>query len=113
MAQNSRESDLMRATRRFLQEVELGVRAANRKVIGKMIPSLDREAFLRLALAVARLRASYLEAVMGTNWEDPSPGLIELRKRREIYEEALRAFDALERSIERGYVAIDEKPKTE
>jgi methionine synthase I (cobalamin-dependent) len=96
---------------RFLEEVEQGIRAANREVIHGQIPALNRESFLNFAIVVARLRADYLAAALkASHTGRVDAALIEalkaLRQQREAFEEARAAFDALQRAIERGYVEI-------
>lgn len=98
--------------KRFLGEIEQGIRLANREIIDPRIPSLNRDTVLTFAIAVARLRANYLEAAfrLGINehGEAPDPAEIEeLRRHREMFQEALHAFRALREAIERGYVDVD------
>ena len=106
-------SDQSRAQRRFLEDVEFAVRAANREILARALPNLDKESFYRFAVAGARKRADYLNAVLTMDWEHAEQKLEALRRKREIFEEAIMAFEALERTIERGYVDIaapDGKP---
>ncbi len=98
--------------KRFLGEVEQGIRLANRKSIHKHIPSIDKDNFLAFATSVARLRARYLEAAfkLGVNEQGDPPDqgqVTELRTRREMYEEARAAFEALREAIEKGYVDVE------
>jgi len=98
----------MIAHRRFLEEVEMAVRAANQEIIGQRIPHLDRKAFFRLAVSVARLRADYLKAVMSLEWDHAGPdGVTEIQNRRRVFEEARDGFEALQHAFERGYVAFE------
>ncbi|MFA7429388.1 MAG: hypothetical protein WCZ23_04455 [Rhodospirillaceae bacterium] len=100
-------TDDLRRQRRFLEEVELAIRAANREIIGGHIPTMTRDAFVRLAVAVGKVRAGYLDGVLAMDWADPSEtALQELRHKREMYEEARAGFDALRHCIETGYVDI-------
>lgn len=99
--------------KRFLGEVEQGIRFANREIIQKVIPHLTKEAILSFAVVVGRLRAEYLEAAFRLGSHDnggmPEPAQIaELRTRREMFEEAREAFEALRHSIERGYVDVQD-----
>ena len=48
--------------KRFLGEIEQGIRQSNRQIIHQRIPSLSKETVLAFALALGRLRARYLEA---------------------------------------------------
>ena len=97
------------AQKRFLSEVEHGIRAANREVIHGAVPQLNRTSFYSLAVALAKLRANYLQAALQIlcTPEQQIPGLLDdLKHRREAFEEGSKAFEALERAIERGYVDI-------
>lgn len=109
--ENGDDAALLRRQRLFLEEIERSVRESNRELIHDRIPVLDREGFVHFARVVARLRAAYLEAAfLASEHEDlaqSQPGWVErLRGHREAYEEARLAFEALQRSIERGYVDI-------
>lgn len=103
--------------KRFLGEIEQGIRFANREIIHKEIPTLTKEAILSFAVVVGRLRARYLEAAfrLGASDDGGMPQasqIAELRSRREMFEEAREAFEALRHSIERGYVDVQGlKPK--
>lgn len=99
------ESTRIRKQQKFLQDVEHAISDANRQIIHAQIPRLDRASFVTFATRVAELRADYLKAAMGVATSG-SGDFIDLRDRRERYEEAKAAFAALERSIERGYVDI-------
>ena len=97
------------AQRRFLEEIEMAVRAANQEIIGHKIPHLDRTSFFKLAVSIARLRAQYLEAVMAMDWDHgDGNALATLRRRREVFEEARNGFEALQHAYEKGYVALDQ-----
>ena len=92
------------AHKRFLSEIERGIQAANREVIHAAVPDLNRESFFNLAVALARLRASYLQValrILSTPEAEVAGLLAELRQRREAFEEGSKAFEALERAIER------------
>jgi membrane protease subunit (stomatin/prohibitin family) len=106
MAEFTGNPEQLRAYTRFIEEIEMALRAANREIIGKQIPELNKESFFRLAVAVAKLRADYLKAVLGLNWEEDGIDITSVQSKRAIYEEASKAFEALERTIERGYVDI-------
>jgi hypothetical protein len=63
------------------------------------------------AVTIGRLRARYLEAAfqLGINEQGDPPKdeeIAELKRRREMFEEARNAFDALRDAIEKGYVDI-------
>jgi hypothetical protein len=86
------------------------VREANRAVIGQRVPELTRDAFLRLATVVARLRAEYLAAALSlgkdTRGAVTAEEIARLSKLRSAYDETRMAFEALERALSRGYVDI-------
>ncbi len=98
--------------KRFLGEVEQGIRFANSELIHQKIPTLNKDTILAFAVAVGRLRASYLEAAfklgLDETGEMPQPEIVEeLKRRRKLYEEARMAFEALREAIEKGYVDVD------
>ena len=99
-----------RDEQRFLNEMEQGVRLANQEIIHERIPGLDKHTILALAVSVARLRASYLETALkvgSLGSDEPDKALVgELRSRREAFEEARSAYDALHRAIEVGYIDV-------
>ncbi len=97
---------------RFLGEIEQGIRYVNREVIHKHIPSINKDIILSFAVSVGRLRARYLESAfkLGVNdqGETPDPSAInELKNRKEMFEEARLAFEALREAIEKGYVDVE------
>jgi hypothetical protein len=103
----------LKAQQRFLDEIEQGIRFANRELIRKQIPELSKERILALAVSVGRLRARYLEAAfrLGVAEEGVLPAREELEKlteHRAHYEEARQAFEALRDAIEKGYIDVQE-----
>lgn len=102
------DAALMRKQRQFLDQIERSIREANRRIIHDRISELDQEGFVRFAHHVARLRAAYLQAALEVGLDagedEPASWIVSLRRRREAYEEARDAFEALQRAIERGYV---------
>src|SRR5438046_2892692 len=91
----------------FPAEVEAIVRAANQAVIHDGLRRLDRDAVTRLAVAVAKLRTRYLQAALGLiGHEDGVPpdyaDISSVTRARVMYEEAMHAFNAVTRAIERG-----------
>ncbi|MHA1154132.1 MAG: hypothetical protein ACTSQ7_16020 [Alphaproteobacteria bacterium] len=103
----------LRAEQVFFDEVELGVRVANREMIRARIPELDRDKIHALAVMVGRLRASYLELAFqmcaAGDGAAPETAIVEnLRERRLMFEEARDAYEALRRAVERGYIDIPE-----
>lgn len=101
-------TDDLRRQRRFLEEVEMAIRTANREIIGGHIPTMDRQTFMRLAVAVGKVRAAYLDGVLHMDWSagGETTALEDLRRKREMYEEAKAGFEALRHCIEVGYVDI-------
>ena len=95
--------------KRFLGEMEQGIRQANRNLIHERIPSINQDSVLELGEVVAQLRAHYLEAAfkLGKDVAADQPKILELKTRREMYEEARTAFEALREAIEKGYVDVD------
>lgn len=104
------DSAQLRKQQRFLGEVEVGIRDANRKIIHERIPDLDRQRFVTFATFVAELRADYLALALSLQSKAGEPAaqsaIAALRLRREAYFEGREAFAALERAVERGYVDI-------
>lgn len=99
--------------KRFLMEMENAISAANREVIHTRLPAMTKERILPFAVSVARLRARYLEAAFTFSEKEHGEALDEaeindLRRNREMYEEAREAFGALTHAIERGYIDISE-----
>ena len=102
--------DLLRQ-KHFLGEVEQAIRFANTELIHKQIPHLSKDTILAFAVQVGKLRANYLEAAfkVGLNEtpEVPTDAIIDdIKRKRELFEEARLAFDALRDAIEKGYVDI-------
>ena len=69
---------------------------------------------LSFAIAVAKVRAQYIEAAFkfadgaeGTEGTEGADEIDELRLLRGRFEEARDAFIALQRAIELGYVAVE------
>jgi len=90
----------------FKGAMDKAVVAANKEVLGKI--TLSRDAFLRLALNTASLRATYLQKgiEVGSTKVPTAEQLAALAHLRHAYEETTAVFEALERIIERGYVEI-------
>lgn len=103
------EFEQSRMVQAFLNDLDLGIRAANQEIIHGRIPDLDLKKAFVFATMVARLRADYLEAAFKhcTVSTHPAPEDIEdLRTKRLSYEEARDAFQALRHAIESGYIDI-------
>jgi hypothetical protein len=95
----------------FLANVEKMVRTANREIIHRHIPVFSTDDVTRLAVAVAELRARYLVAARRLIEHErgvvpDTADMVQLAKAREMFDEAVHAFEALRRAIERGYVEI-------
>jgi len=91
---------------RFKETIDKTIYATNRSVIHSRVPNLNQDSFLRLATRVAELRADYLAKALSVSAAAGRPSqeaIADLRHTREGYEELLKAFDAMERAIERGY----------
>lgn len=93
-------------TNRFLLEVESKVIEANRRAIRAKLPSLARRDFESLSEKVAVLRADYLAAALKCDWTADHISATSIPDKRRAYEEAVTAFEALERAVKRGYVVI-------
>lgn len=101
----------MMQQKRFLNDIEQGIRIANREIIHARIPELTTDSVLAFAVAIARVRARYLEAAFqAADMDNAAPldqdMIDKLRTHREAYEEAKLAFEALRYAIERGYVDV-------
>lgn len=94
------------ATERLSQEFEQAILEVNRRHIRAATGGVRKEHFMRAADNVARLRASYLSAVLRLEAAAEPPPAAELQRVRELrlaYEEALQGFDALRHALKRGY----------
>ena len=104
--------------KRFLEELEYGIRFTNREIINKIIPVLNKNTIFELAVSIARLRGLYLDAAfkIAVNEHGQLPEETDIRKlkrRREMFEETKSAFDALSEAIKRGYIDLDWDEKIE
>ncbi len=107
--------DSQKAQQHLFHALEQGIVEANRQCISALIPKVSRDTVLTMAVAVARLRARYLEAACSMGGADDDnlpdePKMTQLRKRREMFEEGRTAYEALRHSIERGYVVVEGQP---
>lgn len=113
MAEKQDDYQKLLSQKRFLGELEQGIRFANREIIHSLIPLLNKDTFLSFAVNVGKLRAQYLRAAFELATEHghhhiPDRAQIEeLRVRRESFEEAKNAFEALREAIEKGYVDVE------
>ena len=98
---------------RFLRETEQAIRITNNEIIHKQLPPITSERMLTFSVAVAKLRAQYIEAAFtfaDAKHADGAEGasdIDELGLCRRRFEEARDAFIALQRAIELGYVAAE------
>jgi len=95
----------------FLKEIEQAIQVANREILSQRLPPITKKNILPLAISVARLRGQYLAEAFKIAESDAGQSPTEeeintLKKNREMYEEARRAFEALTHVIERGYVEL-------
>lgn len=105
----SADDALNERQRQALAFINKAIQPMNREVIHRAIPGLGREKYIEFAAVVAQLRADYLATALtyfvGRRQNTATKaGLAQLREMRETYEEALQAYDALHRALERGYV---------
>jgi len=111
MSRFTEDIDDQRAKLQFFDEIERSIRIVNQEVIHARIPELNRESAIAFAVSVARLRASYLDAAMQVcangSGEAPDVEAVEdLRRKREVFEEARTAYEALRHAIDVGYIDI-------
>jgi hypothetical protein len=92
--------------KRMLAFIDKSVRLVNREVIHKHIQGLTKERFVEFAASVARLRADYLSSAMKAflDGEGDAKELADLAHKRELFEEGVKAYEALHRALERGYI---------
>ena len=104
-------NDDLREQLHFMKEIESAIMVANREVIHQHIPPLSKDSVLGFAVSVSRVRAEYLKAVLVESHKREG-GFSEtaakaLKVKREQYEEAVQAFEALKHAIEMGYVELE------
>ncbi len=106
-------NDDLSNNQRFLSETEHAIRVANNEVIHKLVPPITSERMLSFAVAIAKLRAQYIQAAFEFADKKPSGGaegvaeIDELNLHRNRFEVAREAFIALQRAIELGYVSVE------
>ncbi len=108
LTREAAESDSRQRILHFLEHTEAAILEANCEVIGRELPNLNRESFLRMAVRVAELRADYIRAgLKAAGNRRPDAETVEtLARLRRAYEEMQSVFEAAERVIERGYVKL-------
>jgi hypothetical protein len=98
---------------RFLRETEQAIRISNNEVIHKEIAPISSERIQTFAIAVAKLRAQYIDAAFkfaDAHHPEGAEGIAEIEELglcRRRFEEARDAFIALQRAIELGYMAVE------
>lgn len=94
--------------RHFLENLEAAILEANCQVMGQAIPRLNQEAFLKIAVRVAELRADYIRygLQVSEHRHPDADSIAKLEGLRKAYEEMVHVFEAAERVIERGYVKL-------
>lgn len=111
MAKHTDDYKKLMLQQKFMQDIEQGIRIANREIIHERLPHITEEAVLKFAVTVSRFRARYLEAAFQLTSEGgalPEKKVMdELSESREAYLLARNAFDALQRAIEQGYVDLE------
>lgn len=102
------DKEARRKLNHFLEQIDLAIFTANKEVIQRDIPDLNRDSFLHFAVVVAEARSRYLKfALELSKVKDPTPDQIEkLKALRLTHDELLAAFDATHRVVKRGYAAI-------
>ncbi|WP_448187384.1 hypothetical protein [Azospirillum sp. sgz301742] len=92
----------------FLENLEGAILEANCQVMGQAIPHLNQDAFLKVAVRVAELRADYIKfgLEVAENRRPSLESVEKLTQMRRAYEEMVQVFEAAERVIERGYVKL-------
>lgn len=95
--------------RHFLDSMQTAILEANCLVMSQTLQGLNRDTLLRMAVRVAELRADYIRLGMdvASRQHPDAEALLDLKRRREAYQEMAQAFEAAERVIERGYIRLD------
>ena len=110
MTDHSDDLKFEQAQRRFLIELETGIRYSNQEIIHKRIPDLTSEDILSLVVKIGELRADYLVSAIEigrANGHTLADGTIkDLRRKRQAFEEARDVFQAMHDAIEKGYLDI-------
>jgi hypothetical protein len=103
---------------RLLIELETHRKAINRDIINPLVPELSLDDLKPLLTLVARARADYVKELLDLPAAvgEAAPGveqIKELRNKRIIFEELVDAMNALETVIQREYMDVKSKPKTQ
>jgi hypothetical protein len=110
MNEHSDDLKFQQAQRRFLLELETGIRYTNQEIIHKRVPDLSSDDILSLVVKIAEIRADYLEAaiqISRSKDHSVTDGTVDdLKKKRQAFEESRAVFQALHEAIEKGYLDI-------
>lgn len=109
MTKEMLDTNARRKLQKFMEDIEIAIYGANREVIHKAIPDLNRESFMAFAVRVAEARARYIKTALEIVAKGPVPSpedLTRLKAAREANDELLHAFEAAQRLIERGYTDL-------
>lgn len=108
MTADAADSSRSQRIRHFLENMDAAILEANCEVIGRELPNLDRDSFLRMAVRVAELRADYIRAGLkiSESRHPDAAGIADLARLRAAYEQMLAVYEAAERVIERGYAKL-------
>jgi len=106
--QSMLDKEARRRLASFLEQIDVAIYSANREIIHKAIPGLNRESFIRFAVIVAEARAGYIRLALDLAKQGhPSEEDVKrLRAAREAFDELTHAFEATHRLIKRGYTGI-------
>ena len=96
------------AVRRLFQEIEHNIKIINREKISDITGEVSRQAFNSVIATTARLRARYLAKVIELETTDDisREEMESLRHSRQMYEEAMEGFSALQHALGRGYFTL-------
>jgi len=102
------DRDSTRKLQKFLEEIEMAIFSANREVIRKAVPELNRDSFMAFAVRVAEARARYVKIALelSTKANPSNEDIARLKSARETNDELVHAFEAAKRIIERGYTIM-------
>lgn len=100
------------ANRRLSVELDRALSLINREVMNPILPELTVNDIKPIMQMVAHARAEYLKELCDVSeknqGETPSLEHVKrLRLKREIFEELVAAYQALDTAIERGYIDVE------
>lgn len=99
---------------RLLLELSKNLRDINYDILHPILPDLDIEDLEPVLRLVARARGAYIKEIFDlasvSKDELPSPEQIQqLKQLRETFEELLNGAQALETTLQRGYITLNNK----